>query len=112
MSGYARSARWRCTATIPPVARRRPRGRGTLVARVRDPGASRAALAGCELASLDELLRRSDVVPLHLPLSAATKGLIGRAELAAMRSSAYLVNTARAGLVDQRALADALREGR
>jgi len=57
---------------------------------------------------LDELLRRSDVVSLHLPLSPATRGSIGARELALMRPSAVLINTARGPLVDERALADAL----
>jgi phosphoglycerate dehydrogenase-like enzyme len=84
----------------------------SILAHVRDPEASRATFAGCEFTSLEELLRRSDVVSLHLPLNSATERLIGSVELAAMKSSAYLVNTARAGLVDQQALTDALRAGR
>jgi phosphoglycerate dehydrogenase-like enzyme len=65
-----------------------------------------------EAVSLSELLRRSDVVSLHAPLTAATAGLIGDAELRLMRSSAVLVNTSRGGLIDEQALADALRGGR
>jgi phosphoglycerate dehydrogenase-like enzyme len=57
---------------------------------------------------LAELLRRADFVSLHLPLRADTRGLIGAAQLAAMRPDAILVNTARGALVDQRALAAAL----
>jgi phosphoglycerate dehydrogenase-like enzyme len=59
-----------------------------------------------------ELLRRSDVVSLHLPLTETTTGLIGAPELRLMRPSAVLVNTSRGGLLDERALADALRAGR
>jgi phosphoglycerate dehydrogenase-like enzyme len=73
----------------------------------------RAAEAGARRAgSLTELMAAADVVTLHLVLSDSTRGLVGAAELAAMRSSAYLVNTSRAGLVDTGALVDALRAGR
>lgn len=61
--------------------------------------------------SFEEVLRASDVVTLHCPLNEETRGLIGRAELELMRSQAVLINTARGGLVDEAALADALREG-
>jgi len=57
---------------------------------------------------LAELLRRADFVSLHLPLRAETRGLIGAAELAAMKPGAILLNTARGALVDQHALAAAL----
>jgi D-3-phosphoglycerate dehydrogenase len=61
-----------------------------------------------EVVSLGELLTQSDVVSLHLRLSDATRGLIGRDQLALMRHEAYLVNTARAELVDEEALVEAL----
>ncbi|MFD0143561.1 MULTISPECIES: D-2-hydroxyacid dehydrogenase family protein [unclassified Streptomyces] len=57
------------------------------------------------------LMERADVVSLHMVLSERTRGLIGEPELRAMRPSAYLVNTSRAGLVDGEALLRALREG-
>ena len=57
------------------------------------------------------VLRESDVISLHCPLNEATRGMIGQAELAAMKPTAVLVNTARGGLVDEQALADALRAG-
>jgi len=60
---------------------------------------------------LHRLLAESDVVSLHVPLTDATRGLIGRAELAAMRPTAVLVNTARGPVVDEEALADALADG-
>jgi len=74
--------------------------------------ADRAAAAGVQLADgkLD-LLRRSDFVSIHLVLSDRTRGLIGEAELRAMRPHAYLVNTSRALIVDQAALLRALDEG-
>jgi glycerate dehydrogenase len=61
---------------------------------------------------LSELLRSADVVSLHCPLNAATRGLIGAAELALMKPDALLINTARGGLIDAAALAAALRAGR
>jgi phosphoglycerate dehydrogenase-like enzyme len=61
-----------------------------------------------EQVGLDELLRRSDIVSLHLPLTAETRGLIGREQLARMKRSAILINTARGPVVDQVALVEAL----
>jgi glycerate dehydrogenase len=61
---------------------------------------------------LEELLARSDVVSLHCPLTPETAGLIGAAELALMRPHALLINCARGGIVDEAALADALKTGR
>src|SRR5688500_4843549 len=62
--------------------------------------------------AFEEVLRRSDVLSLHVPLNRETRGLVGRDELALMRRSAILINCARGGVVDESALADALREGR
>ena len=67
---------------------------------------------GAGAVALPELLRRSDVVSLHLPLTPATRGVIGEAELELMAPHAILVNTARGGLVDERALAARLADGR
>jgi len=61
--------------------------------------------------AFEEVLRRSDVLSLHVPLNRETRGLVGRDELALMRRSAILINCARGGVVDESALADALREG-
>ena len=73
----------------------------------------RAAAGGARLApSLEALMGQSDVVSLHLVLSEATRGIVGAGQLALMRSTAYLVNTSRAGLVDTAALVAALRERR
>jgi len=60
---------------------------------------------------LDQLLADSDVISLHCPLTDATRNLIGAAELKRMRSNALLINTARGGIVDERALATALVNG-
>jgi len=67
---------------------------------------------GVRPASLDALLAEADAVSLHLPLTPRTRGLVGPAALAAMKPGAYLVNTARGGLVDTPALLAALDEGR
>ena len=61
---------------------------------------------------LDELLRKSDIVSLHVPLDAETNGLITRARLALLRDGATLVNTARGAVVDEAALVDELVSGR
>jgi glyoxylate reductase len=66
---------------------------------------------GARRVDLDELLGVSDVVSLHCPYGYATHHLIGAEQLAAMKTSAYLVNTARGPIVDEAALAAALREG-
>jgi phosphoglycerate dehydrogenase-like enzyme len=73
----------------------------------------RADAAGVRLApDKDALLSGSDIVSVHLVLSDRTRGLVGARELALMRPGAYLVNTARAAIVDQDALVAALRSGR
>jgi D-3-phosphoglycerate dehydrogenase len=70
-----------------------------------------AAALGVELVELPELLARADYVSVHAPLGAATRGLIGATELALMKPSAFLVVTSRGGVVDEVALAEALRAG-
>ena len=62
--------------------------------------------------SLEELLRESDAVSLHIPLTPETRGLLGRERLALMKRDAVVINTARGGIVDEAALAAMLREGR
>jgi glycerate dehydrogenase len=61
--------------------------------------------------SFEEVLRASDIISLHCPLNEETRGLIGQAEFEMMRPGALLINTARGGLVDEAALASALRTG-
>ena len=63
-------------------------------------------------AGFEEVLRRSDVVSLHCPLTEETKNLIGSEELAQMKPDAILINTARGGLIDDHALIEALKSGR
>ncbi|WP_298953847.1 D-2-hydroxyacid dehydrogenase [uncultured Methylobacterium sp.] len=63
------------------------------------------------LVDLDTILRESDVITLHAPLTPETRNMIGRAELAKMKRDAILINTARGGLVDEAALAEALQNG-
>jgi D-3-phosphoglycerate dehydrogenase len=74
--------------------------------------AARAAELGYETAaSLDELLPRVDFLTVHVPLSDETKSLIGARELGLMRKTARILNVARGGIVDEKALADALAAG-
>jgi phosphoglycerate dehydrogenase-like enzyme len=75
-----------------------------------DPG--EAAALGARLTSLEELLSESDFVSLHCRLTERTRRLLGAAQLALMKRTAYLVNVARGELVDQAALVEALRAGR
>jgi D-3-phosphoglycerate dehydrogenase len=72
----------------------------------------RAELFNVQLVALDELLRRADFVTVHVPLVDANRHLIGAAELAQMKPSARLINTARGGVVDESALCAALSSGK
>lgn len=78
-----------------------------------DPYVDRTELAkiGLPADDLEHLLRESDVVSIHCPLTEETRGLIGAEELAMMKSTAVLVNTARGAIVDERALHEALTAG-
>ncbi|HLI28533.1 MAG TPA: phosphoglycerate dehydrogenase [Chloroflexota bacterium] len=75
-------------------------------------GAEQARRLGVELVELPALLRTADFVSIHTPATAQTQGLLGAAELALMKPTAYLINCARGGIVDEAALTDALRSGR
>ena len=68
-------------------------------------------LSFVKMVSLDEILKESDFICIHLPLTDETKGMIGAAELKKMKSSARLIDTARGGLVDEKALYEAVRDG-
>jgi D-3-phosphoglycerate dehydrogenase / 2-oxoglutarate reductase len=73
----------------------------------------KAAAAGyAAAASKDELFERSDVLSLHVRLSRATRGIVGPGDLARMKPTALIVNTARAEIIQPGALLDALRNGR
>jgi D-3-phosphoglycerate dehydrogenase len=90
-------------------------GRGIgmkVVAWTLHPSLHRAWEYQVEFLPLDDLLRRADVVSLHLALSAETQGLIGARELALMKPSSILVNTSRGAVVDEAALLEALEQRR
>ncbi|AMT71801.1 3-phosphoglycerate dehydrogenase [Mycobacteroides immunogenum] len=73
--------------------------------------AARAAQLGIELLTLDELLGRADFISVHLPKTPETAGLIGKDALAKTKPGVIIVNAARGGLIDEAALADAIRSG-
>jgi len=62
--------------------------------------------------TLDELLEKSDFITVNVPLTEETKGMIGRNEISKMKKGAYLINSARGGIIDEEALLDALHEGK
>ncbi|GAB3907436.1 phosphoglycerate dehydrogenase [Kibdelosporangium lantanae] len=72
---------------------------------------ARAAQLGIELVDLDGLLARADFISVHLPKTPETKGLIGAEQLAKTKPGVIIVNAARGGLIDEDALADALKSG-
>lgn len=71
-----------------------------------------AAQQGVEIATLDDVLSKSDFVSIHCPLEPSTRNLIGQAQLARMKPNAFLINTARGGIVDEEALCQALKDRR
>lgn len=71
---------------------------------------NKAAQLGCQRVDLDRLLKESDVVSVHTPLTTETERLIGERELNLMKKSAVLINTARGGVIDESSLIDALRK--
>jgi len=66
---------------------------------------------GAEWLPMDEVLAQADVLSVHVPLMEDTRGLLGRAAFAAMRTGVYVINTARGGLIDEQALLEALESG-
>jgi len=72
----------------------------------------RAANLQVELVPLEQLFKDSDFITLHIPLKESTKSLIGAEELASMKPSVRIINTARGGLIDEEALAKAVEEGK
>jgi len=75
------------------------------------PDADFAAREGVQFCDLTTLLRESDYVGIHAPLTPATQHMIGKEELALMKREAFLINTARGGLIDDHALLEALQQG-
>jgi D-3-phosphoglycerate dehydrogenase len=73
--------------------------------------AEQAERLGVQLVELDELLRRSDYLTIHIPITKETRGLISAERLAAMKQGARLINCARGGIVDERALVAAVENG-
>ena len=73
--------------------------------------AARATQLGIELLPLDEVLAQADLISVHLPKTAETKGIIGREALAKTKPGVIIVNAARGGLIDEQALADAIVSG-
>jgi D-3-phosphoglycerate dehydrogenase / 2-oxoglutarate reductase len=73
--------------------------------------AEAAANHGVELVEFDELLARADVVTVHVPLNRATRGLLGRDAIARLKPGSIVLNVARGGIIDEAAVADALRSG-
>ena len=73
--------------------------------------AEQAALHGVELVAFDSLIRRADVVTVHVPLTRATRGLIGREQIARMKPGAIVLNVARGGVIDEAAVAEGLASG-
>jgi D-3-phosphoglycerate dehydrogenase / 2-oxoglutarate reductase len=125
-AGAVRAGRW-SLADAGPVRRLETLRLGVIgLGRIGQAVARKAAalgfdVVGCDVApprvspvsllGLEDLLRTSDVVTLHVPLSDRTRHMIGASRLALMRPTAFLVNTARGGLVDQAALRAALAAG-
>lgn len=101
--GFGKIARAVCGFT-------KPFGTKTIVY---DPYVSEAALAqyDAQAVTLDELLAQSDFMTLHLPLSDATRHIVGRGEIAKMKPSAIIINTSRGAIIDEAALVDALESG-
>jgi D-3-phosphoglycerate dehydrogenase len=71
-----------------------------------------AAAAGVTYVAKEELFRRADIITLHLVLGERNRGIVGAQELALMKPTSFIVNTARAGLIDEQALIQALQSGR
>ena len=76
------------------------------------PSTDRAAALSVELVPLPDLLQRSDVVSIHLPITEESHHLLGTAEMAMMKPTAIIVNTGRGAVIDEPAMVQALREGR
>ena len=96
---------------IPRIDREVRLGMDVLAYSARGDGAAVAAL-GARAASKDDILRRADVLSLHLRLAPETRGFLGRREFAMMKPTAILINTGRGALVEREALLDALTQNK
>jgi D-3-phosphoglycerate dehydrogenase len=76
-----------------------------------DPFPPKEPPAGVTLASLDDVIAKSDFITLHVPLTPETKGLFGAATFAKMKKGSYIINCARGGVVDEGAVLEALNAG-
>jgi len=76
------------------------------------PNLNRAEEVGLEYASLETLLKKSDVITLHVTLTAETEKLLGKKQIATMKDGAVIVNTSQGRVIDQEALVDALKSGK
>ena len=74
-------------------------------------GPERAEAIGARLVKFDELIRESDFVTVHVPMTDKTRGIIGKRELQAMKPRARVINVARGGIIDEDALVEALKDG-
>lgn len=83
----------------------------TVIAYDVEPNNEAAEALGFVYVPFEELIASADFISLHVPLRPGTEGLIGAAELARMKPTAYLINTSRGGVVDEEALLKALKEG-
>ena len=102
--GFGRIGR-RCAELLGPFG-------AELLACDPQPNGEEARRLGVTLTDFDQLLSRSDIISLHLPALPATRHLINRDTIAAMKDGVYLVNTARGSLVDETALYEALTSGK
>lgn len=93
------------------VARRAQGYKMTLLYNKREPDPAAEQELGVKFVSLDELLKESDFVTLHVPLTDETRHMINKETLAKMKTGAFLINTSRGPVVDERDLVDAIRSG-
>jgi D-3-phosphoglycerate dehydrogenase len=87
-------------------------GMKILVTKRTPPSRELLELLEGEFVQADELLKRSDIVSIHVPLTDQTAGMIGEKELSLMKKGAILINTSRGGIIDEDALLNSLRSGR
>ena len=81
--------------------------------RTRPPGLEEVLKrTGAEMTPLDELIRSSDIITIHVPLTPQTKHMIGEREIAMMKDGAIIINTSRGGVIDEEALLKALKNGK